>query len=75
MESSSGRSVRNVTISVTAPLPLTTHPSHFILPEVSSTLTAGELLLTVVCTPSILPTSTNIIQLSATYVASDGIVI
>lgn len=71
VESSDGSNLRDVTISITAALPITTHPSHFIVAEVSSKQPHPELLVTVVCTPSLLPTST-FLQLSATYKSCDG---
>lgn len=71
MESSDGSSLRDVTISITAALPITTHPSHFVVPEVSLKQPCPELLVTVVCTPSLLPTTT-FLQLSATYKSCDG---
>lgn len=71
VESGSGPSLRDIVISVTAALPLTTHPSHFVIPEVSSTQRKQPLVVTVVCTPSLLPTNTCL-QLSATYRTSDG---
>lgn len=69
--SGSGPSLRDVIVSVTAALPLTTHPSHFVIPEVSSMQQGQALVVTVVCTPSLLPTNTGL-QLSATYQACDG---
>ena len=68
VESDSGPSLRDVTLSITAALPLTTHPSHYVLAEVSA---VQEFVVTVVCTPSLLPTTTSL-KLSATYSTSDG---
>ncbi len=71
LSSLSGPALRNVTMCVNSQLPLTTHPSHFTLPEVSSTQDHAPLVLTVVATPTLLPTSTHL-TLSATYTSNEG---
>lgn len=72
VESGGGPSILDVTLSISAALPLTTHPSHFVIPEVSSTHSCREMVVTVVCTPSLLPTTTSL-SLSASYRTCDGI--
>ncbi len=72
VSSLSGPALRNVTVCVNCALPLTTHPSHFTLPEVSSTQDHTPIVLTVVATPTLLPTSTHL-TLSATYTSNEGI--
>ena len=72
VRSSSGPALRDVCVSVDSALPLTTHPSHFTLPEVS-THTPHPLIVTVVATPTLLPTSTHL-TLSATYTSTEGTV-
>ena len=72
MATSSASSLREVTVNISTELPLTTHPSHFTFLEVSSTQLPPPLLVTVVCTPSLLPMSPDLL-LSATYKTDDGI--
>ncbi len=72
LSSSSGPALSNVTVGVASQLPLTTHPSHFTLSEVSSTHSHTPLSLTVVATPTLLPTSTYL-TLSATYTSNEGV--
>ncbi len=72
VSSLSGPALRNVTVCVNCVLPLTTHPSHFTLPEVSSTQDHTPTVLTVVATPTLLPTSTHL-TLSATYTSNEGV--
>ncbi len=71
VRSSTGPALNNVVISIDSVLPLTTHPSHYTLHEVSSTHVPPPLILTVVATPTLLPTTTSL-TLSATY-TSNGI--
>ena len=71
LSSSTGPALRDVSLSVNASLPLTTHPSHFTVPEVSSTHKVEPLVVTVVSTPSLLPTSTSL-TVSATYKSPNG---
>ena len=71
LSSSTGPVLRDISLSVNASLPLTIHPSHFTVPEVSSTHKVEPLVVTVVCTPSLLPTSTSL-TVSATYNSPNG---
>lgn len=71
LSSSTGPALTDVSLSINAPLPLTTHPSFFSKPEVSSTHKVEPLLVTVVCTPSLLP-STTALTVSATYKSPNG---
>ena len=71
LSSSTGPALRDISLNVNASIPLTIHPSHFTVPEVSSTHKVEPLVVTVVCTPSLLPTSTSL-TVSATYNSPNG---
>ena len=58
-------------MNIVSSFPLTTHPSHYHLDEVTSSTPSQPHTVTVVCTPTLLPLSRTI-TISATYTTYNG---
>ena len=69
--SASNAILKDVTVNIVSTLPLTTHPSHYHLDEVTSSTPSQPHTVTVVCTPTLLPLS-HTITISATYTTFNG---
>ena len=69
--SASNAILKDVTVNIVSTLPLTTHPSHYHLDEVTSSTPSQPHTVTVVCTPTLLPLS-HTITISATYTTLNG---
>ena len=69
--SASNAILKDVTVNIVSSLPLTTHPSHYHLDEVTSSTPSQPHTVTVVCTPTLLPLS-HTITISATYATYNG---